>query len=399
MQDEYGKRAIAETAVASAPQVEREGRPARRRPVMVAGAVGIVAAATIASVVTLASGSGAVPAALRSLPGRVVSQLSTGQVVAADPDGARAVTYPAVHDPYGRIAALVASPDGQVLLSSAGTVIFLGLNGQLSFTPAPVAAPFTSNGATLAVPTPFADSNQAVIVVTPRSGFSLGTAAVVTIATGLSTELGTVDSVAGDPQSLGAFASIPLPPSSRLAPTADSGIELLSASHPPVTLTTASDLDRAVGQPPTALIDPEVFPDPAGDKIAVVLNPITPTQSNVPLVVLDRDGRVLSTTPAGFGPIWQGQPSWSPDGRLLSYPTHAGTTTAVAVVSSHGEPITHPAAGPDTQFGGCLWSPTDAAAVCLARRGTQDEWAFLFPQRKDLITAPTRGNPLMWLAG
>ncbi len=250
----------------------------------------------------------------------------------------------------------------------------------------------------LAQPAPFADHDQVIVVVSQGFRRSKSNAAIVNLTTGRSVQLGPADAAAGDPQSLGAFVSVPVSSDAGyLAGSADSSIELREAQGPPTTLATAGELNQDVGQLPSTPVDLAVYPDATGIQLAVLLNPLGATTSNVPMVILDRHGHVLSTVVEAAGPIANAQPAWSPNGRLLAYPSSASTGPALAIQTTDGQPQIYQASNPSTQFGSCIWSPTDITVVCQARIGSRTEWDFANTATGTLRSTNSPGYPIVWL--
>ncbi len=100
-------------------------------------------------------------------------------------------------------------------------------------------------------------------------------------------------------------------------------------------LATSSQVNQYVGSLPSTPIQLGIYPDPSGDAIAVVLNPLTPITGNVPMVILNRQGHLLAALNEHDGPISGTQPIWSPNGRS-GYPTYTNTGAALAIATETG---------------------------------------------------------------
>ena len=177
----------------------------------------------------------------------------------------------------------------------------------------------------------------------------------------------------------------------------DISIELEVADRPPITVATTAELNQEVGDLQTDPVELSVFPDPNGDKLAVLLNPVLPTNSDVPMVVLNRNGDVLAAVPQDIGPADNAQPAWSPNGQLLAYPTYTGAGPDLAIQSSSAQTATYPLASRNTQIGHCIWSPTATTVICPAQTGTRAAWEFTDLSNGHMDSIPSLGYPLAWM--
>jgi hypothetical protein len=230
---------------------------------------------------------------------------------------------------------------------------------------------------------------------------------VVSLANGRTTTLGPADDAAGDPETLGAFVSIPEVPQPAGAPFpegrgADSRVDLFEANSAPVVLATTGQLNAALGQnqaQPAALT---VFPDRAGDKVAVEVNPIDVGNSGAGLVVLDRTGQVLAVVSPSSGPVQNSQPAWSPDDDSLAYYMFGQRGAEIGVWHLSGHVAVRAAPDPGDSFLACLWSPAGSDILCPASQGATDEsslWVLGAADRGPLVEVPAPGLPEVWLPG
>jgi hypothetical protein len=380
-----------------------QGRRWNRRPLpLLVAAIIVVAGLTVAAVTVTSTGTPA-PGWIGRLSGTVVTQTFNGSPVTSAPDGTHQRAYPLVPLASGQIPQYAAAPDGRLLMHTTGypsaprswSIINVGGDTLIATGSAALLA---LHAAALALPAPFADHDQALAVVNQGFPASQSNATILSLADGRTTALGPADAAAGDPQSFGAFVSAPVAvAASYLAGTSDVSVQLRDAGQVPVTLATAAELDQDVGQVPSTPVDLRVYPDPTGDKLAVLLNPPTATVANVPMVILDRHGHLLAARSQAAGPAASAHPAWSPDGRLLAYPTNTSTGTALAIQSLNRRPDIYQLSNPNTELGNCVWAPTNITVVCLARTGFQTVWDFANTATRTLNTEKSIGFPIVWL--
>jgi hypothetical protein len=329
-----------------------------------------------------------------------VAQGSDGALLTASPDGAHQRGYNIVSVASEQIPQYEAGPDGRLLMHTTGypspprywSIIRIGSHTVSTADPAVLGA---FDSAALSEPVPFADHDRAVVVVTQGFPEFQSSAVIVSLADGRSMPLGRADAAAADPQSFGAFVSTPDDPGD--GGSSDARIELRVPGQSPVTLATAGELNQEVGQAPSTPVELRVYPDHTGDKLAVMLNPSVAVLSNVPMVILDRHGHLLSAIPQASGPVASSQPAWSPSGRLLAYPTYTRTGPALAIQSISGRAKIYEAPNSNTQIGNCVWSPTSVTVVCPADIGTQTAWDFANTTTGRLTSAKSLGYPIVWL--
>ncbi len=366
-------------------------------PAMIAAALVVVAALTVAFLLPSA-GKGAVSAPIKTLAGRVLAVSPTGELVSVDPVSGQVerLTVPAGGSPFLPVSV---SPDGRRLLDEAGSVYSVTSDGSVARSSA---VSRILDGATSPAPSmPFADNDQAVLALT-RPAVGPSTAILVRLTDGHEFDLGKVDSAGGDVLSLGAFVSVPNGlGQAGLAHSAsgDSAVELRTAGHPSLLLSTAAELNMDVGSSPTRPVRLSVFPDSTGDALAVVLTPLEPSAGNVAMVVLNGQGRLLGTFPKRLGPINGSQVVWSPGGHQLAYPTGRDTGAALAVGTETGAVYTVVPPAPETTFGACVWSPGSTDLVCQSQAANHHgQWLYATQTTRKLIPAGSPGYPLAWIS-
>lgn len=329
-----------------------------------------------------------------------------GDIIMAMRDGSLALT-----DPYGHhrralkaIGVLAGglpsvAPDNRFLAASDGVVVSLG-----GRPPAVVSTRVSLNtNTTYVAPDAFADHDRALVwLAGPASltGTYAGTTSspvfVSDLATGRQVALGIGDQAAGDPAAPGAFVSVAAPvqptsgvPSVRLQP--DARLDLRDAGRRPVRLVTAREVNKMLGQLVSEQITLIPFPDPSGDKVAVVAYAPSGGQTGA-IVVVDRAGRHLGSIPAVSGPLLYQALAWSPDGKSLAFATVGTSGRELAVWTIGGQILATPFPDVGYAYAPCLWSPDGAAILCDAYRSKNPtgphRWAI----------ANTRGGPMAWVA-
>ena len=395
-------------ATASYRDIEPAPLPSRRsRPVKTAA--GVVAVLTVAGVIALTlapSGSrheanpNQTLAALK-LTGEVISD-ANGTVVVSNPDGTRQLVITDLAPlGAGGPANLTPSLDGRYLATPRGDVITAaGLRVDRTSVASEFPTGFTAE------PDPFAFGDRALVVVTSGAPSPASNeVSVVSLTNGTAVKLGRADDAAGDPQSFGAFVSIPDgPPLAGVefpaGGGADAGVELVRAGAAPKVLATAGQLQTDLGQSQSEPVILTIFPSPAGDKVAVEVNPIYVGNSDAGLVVLNRNGGVLATAPPSSGPVQNSEPAWSPNGESLAYYMFGPRGAELGVWHLKGSVSARPAPDPGDSFLTCLWSPSGADILCPASQGATDEssrWVLGAAKGGALVQVPAPGVPEVWL--
>ncbi len=376
----------------------------RRWAVAIVAAAALIAGGTLLGLGLAAPGAGPASSGALALPasatgGRLVAQDPQGTLLLTDPDGGRVVPLSSLGAFGGEVVApaldrrYVATLQGQVLAVNNVD----GLD-QTDSRPLTKVAP-------LGGPDTFADGDRALVLV--KSGeqpLRTGTVSVLTLADQRTRLLGVADEAAGDPAGLGVFLSVPAPDYQLQAGDggfvglADSAVELRDVGRPPVVLATAGQLNADLGQVPSQPVHLGVFPNPAGDAVAVVLDPPTGGEANVGVVVLDRRGKVLGVVRPASGPTEYSWPSWSPDGRSLAYPSHGARGTTLVVWSAGGHLLARTAPDNGAGFGYCVWAADGSAFLCPTFESAQARWDAGRTRGGPLSSVSAPGTPIVWLA-
>jgi hypothetical protein len=375
-------------------------RPLWRR--LLAPAAVIVLAGAVAAGVMLwpfasgRPGAAGRPDAAVGSGGRVVALTATGDLATADPDGAN-VTAVSALGTVGQVAS--ASPDGRYLSLGNGQVAIVRQGSALA--PYPTKVPVSDGSTEVAWPDSFADGERDLIVLAAYSGYAsaINPISVVSLATGRSLSLGSGDMAEGDPQAPGAFLSVAAPPRasaavSQLIP--DSKIELRDSGRPTVVLATAAALNHDAGQSQPLPVQLIPYPDPSGDKIAVVVEPASGSQQ-AGIVVLSRTGRLIGAVNGSLAV--QGVPAWSPSGRTLAYVSSGSGGLALRVWTVGGATLTRslPATGAGDDW--CVWSPDGASVLCgdSASSTPSQDWAIARATGGAMASVRGPGLPIAWL--
>lgn len=263
----------------------------------------------------------------------------------------------------------------------------------------------------MAAPEAFADGSQVLVLASRYTGDA--PLAVASLASGTVTVLGDGDAPAGDPQSPGAFVAVPGPPAILATPsdsglTADSRVELRQPGRPPAVLATSAALETDLGASPAGPVALVPLPDPSGDKIAVVIRPVSP-KARGGIVVLNRAGQKIADSGLMNAGI-PGTPAWSADGQSLAWlgltlharPGGQAAEQATPVIwhlGSAPQVISgHAAQALTTTASQCVWSPAGTAVACsFATPASKNLWAVTRVTARAMTTVPAPGMPLAWL--
>lgn len=373
--------------------------------VLVGAGVVAPAGAVAAAVIFWPFSSGAPRPGRATVPSEVQTAADRGRILAldhgylllADAGGTRVVKLSAL----GANQGVSASLDGRYLSLGNGQVAVVRNGAPLAGYPAKVPL---SSLIIPAWPDSFANHDRDLIMLASsgRSYSADNPVSVVSIASGMSRSLGVADSAEGDPEAAGAFVSVAagLVPSANVQQVSpDSRVERRDTGRPAVVLATARELDRELGLARNFAVALSAYPDPAGDKIAVEVSPISGSAAGI--VVLDRTGRVLGTARTPFGVY--GIPAWSPSGATLAYASTGNNGAGVFIWTIGGQNVNRPL--PPTVsggggFGACVWSPDGKSLLCDTGVPGQLYWVVVRASG-GAVGAPVNapGVPLAWLAG
>lgn len=389
------------------PDPGRFRRPKRKHILIVMGAAVVIYGGTIGGL-TLTSGSTS-PSLVNgynryvaTLPGTVVSLGPGGTLEESAPDGQSAITVPNLQFSLVNPNAVVASPSGRYLVTQLGGLIAIDA-GQLATFPTPLRGSSMTSVATGT--NAFADHEQALLTVTPGPTINSAEISVLSLDGRQEFGLGMGDDEAADPQSLGAYVSVASPSQPRTAPPgglaghSDSRLELRQPGRVPQVLATATELNLDVGQSLSKPVHLSAFPNPSGDEIAVVVDPISGGTANAPMVILDRAGGVLAVVRATAAPTEYVAPTWSPDGESLAYVTSGPHGTELAVRSGSGRLTTRVVPDTGDVYQGCIWSPTGLQVLCGSSSGSSSvsEWLLGNAAGGPTYLVHVIGAPILWM--
>jgi hypothetical protein len=337
----------------------------------------------------------AATAVLSGVPGRIVVLTGNGGLALSAPGGGRLTPLPALGQHQNNNPAAV-SLDGRFIALGDGTVVSIGASG-----PAIEPSAVKIADQVLPYPDPLADHDQDLLLGSTgpngTTDFSLDA-----LATGQVRSLGVADAAEGDPDAEGAFVAIPVggPPStSGIGLPADTEVELEDVGRAPVVLATADAIDQDVDLAPGVSVNLTPLPDPAGDKVAIVVFPVDGGPAS--LVVLDRTGHLVGTVPSSLGPS-AGPPDWSHNGDQLAYATgelFSDGSTELVVWTPGATPKTHILPTPGGP-GRCLWSPDASAILCGTANphtGAPTGWVVAPPGNAALVAVSASAQPLAWI--
>jgi hypothetical protein len=366
--------------------------------VLAAVGVGVAVCAGLALWFEVASGSSGRKDGGIASSGFVASLDRAGVVEISGPTGRDVTTLTGLTD--APIAGFAVAADQRMTTLQSGTTVEVYPDVRAGS----YAILTLQKGESLLPTGPFAYRDQAIVVASRLDG-SGGSLTVLRFADDFAASLGRGDSggAAGDPQTLGAFvpataASQPLlPGSAQFGGFVDRELDWRVAGQPSVTLATSAQLQRAAGLDTPGLVHLAVYPDPAGDKLAVVLDPPDNGNPNVPIVLLDRHGRLLNALSVN-GPLAYTPPMWSPDGRTLAFAAFTGVP-ALALWTPGRPPVVRPLPNSGTLPGRCIWDFTGTANLCTVPSATSGQQWILAPTSGPLRQVTDPNTPIIWLPG
>jgi len=293
----------------------------------------------------------------------------------------------------------VAAANSRYIATSNGLLLSIGPNGQLSST-----RMRDVNAGTWS-PEGLADHNQYVALqnydtdASQPDGIPLS---ITSLLTGRSQSLGVADDVSGDPAAPGVIASLPAAPVATTTPTIapsngewpDGSVVIRDAGRKDVLLGTAARLNQDVGLAASAQTDLFPQPDPAGDMIAIVVQPIAGhlpagvvvvTRTGRELFALSRAGRSVSAT-------------WSQSGHSLAIIAQVSQGSVLHIWSADGIATAQRFPG-TAEYGACVWSPDGAWILCAVtgQHATGEHWAVASARGGPMVVTTGPGYPIMWL--
>ena len=341
-------------------------------------------------------------AARRSVAARDLSAAPAAKILSLTPKDYLALSNlregrPTMLKALGEMTyAPIPSIDGRYLLTPYGQLI--SLTGPASLTVAH--SKVTFNGYQESVPyAPFADRDLYAVVLGSSSGFGSteNPIELQAVTTGRTVNLGTGDNVTGDPARPGVFTSV----AAKIRPTAsasqvfpDGRVELRDAGRGRVTLATIAQLDRDVHLPAGSQAALFPFASPAGDKVAVAVQP-TSAPSRAGVVVMTRTGHVIRTFTGLPGLI---VPVWSQSSKAIAFAT-SGPRPGLYIWGGGRRTETVPL--PAGQYGSCVWSPDGAWVLCPAQGPSASGRTWILSSADGSTTVHTAGPgvPIAWLGG
>jgi hypothetical protein len=243
---------------------------------------------------------------------------------------------------------------------------------------------------------PFANRDTSLIVqaMVYTSPVATARTSVQSVATGGTASLGIADGAAGDPQTAGAFVSVPRPgiqpPADEATP--DTRLELRVTGSPTRVLATAARLGHVLGIKAGNAITLTPVPNPQGTMVAVEVRPATRRGSSG-IVVVNRVGQVLGAESVGPG----GTPTvaWTRSGASLAYIGLGSYAPELTQWTIGGGSTTGMFPAGTGRIGRCVWSPDGLSVLCMARRnGT-----WLIMQSGRVEQPRGHGYVLAWLPG
>ncbi len=334
---------------------------------------------------------------------RPASAAPAGTVLSQTPKGALALSDLRGQHPKLLMSlpqqVYVAAADSRYLVTSNGLLLSVGAHGQLSSTR------MRNVNASAWSPAGLADHDQYIALLNYNTAASQadGTPLSITsLVTGKSQSLGVADDVSGDPASAGVIASLPAPPVATSTPTAapangewpDGSVVIRDAGKKDRLLGTAGQLNSDAGLPASAQTDLYPQPDPAGDMIAIVVQPIA-GRFSAGVVVVTRTGRELfALSRAGLTV----SVSWSPSGQSLAIVAQLPHGSVLHIWSSGetGAAQRFPGAA---DYGACVWSPDGAWILCAVtgQHSNGEQWAVASAHGGPMVVTTGPGYPISWL--
>jgi hypothetical protein len=386
------------------PALDPEPPPsARRRQIAIRLGASIAAAALVAAGLQLTVLQQHAAAAHRkSIAARYLSAAPAARILSITPKLYLALSNlrqgkPTTLRALGEMTtAPIPSLDGRYLFTPYGQVISLQAAGG----PATLPTKLNMNGFQETAPySPFADHDRYGVVLDSSAGFGSteNPISVQALATGRSASLGTGDNVAGDPAGPGVFTSVAAairPTSQATTMFPDGELQVRDAGRARVTIATIKQIDRDVLLAPGSQAALIPYPDPAGDKVAIAVEP-TAAGQRAGVVVMTRTGHVIRTFTGLSGVI---TPAWSQSGQALAFAT-SGPAPVLHIWG--GGSTTARVRLPVAQYGSCVWSADATWVLCPAEgpAGTGQQWFLSSASGATTVRTTGPGFPIAWLGG
>jgi len=331
--------------------------------------------------------------------GTVLSQTPRGALTLSGLRGQR----PTVLMSLPRQVYVSATADNRYLVTTNGLLLSVGPGDHLTTTRLKdVSFSTWSAGG----PEPLADGDRYLALQdfnTSNSPADGSPIAIRALSTGRSRSLGTGDLMSADPAAAGVITSLPAPvvatSTASSAPSnggwPDGKVVLRDAGRKDVLLGTATQLKADVHLPAATPVYLFPAPDPAGDKIAIVVEPEV-GQSLAGVVVVSRTGRVLyALSGAGL----HVSASWSQSGESLAMPAQVAHGSVLHIWNASGRTSVQRFPGRG-EYGGCSWSPDGAWILCEVGgpHASGEQWAVASASGGPMVITTGPGYPIAWLA-
>lgn len=320
--------------------------------------------------------------------GTVLSQTPAGPLVLSGLSGQRPKLLMSLPQ-----QAYVAAADSRYLATSNGLLLSIGAHGRLS------ATRMRNVSASTWSPAGLSDHDQYIALENSNGSSGPGENPIdlTSLATGKSQSLGTGDTISGDPTAVGAIVSLPAVSVTTGVSTnglwPDGSVVLRDAGSKNVLLGTAAQLNADVHLPAGALTTFQPQPDPAGDKIAIVVQPDGRGSGGV--VVVTRTGRKLYAL-GGLGSY--ASVSWSPSGRSLAIAGPGLHGSVLHIWNASGSTSVQPFPG-QAGYGDCVWSPDGARILCalVGEHSNGEQWVVAAARGGPMVVTKGPGYPISWL--
>ncbi len=383
----------------------------RLRNVAAVAAAGVVLAGLGGLTAYLVRGhaghDGVHPAAQPQVKTLPAASAPAGSVLSQTPRGALALSGLRGHAPTvlmslpGQVY-VSSTLDGRYFVTTNGQLLSLGAQGHLTATRLRNVSQTTWSAAG---PEPLADHDKYLALQNFNAIGSPADGSPITIrslATQKAQSLGTGDQMSGDPAAPGVIISVPAPIVATSTPTTtgangmwpDGKVVIRDAGRKDVLLGTAAQFNADAGLPASTPDYLFPVPDPAGDKIAVE---VEPQSGRLPsgVVVVSRSGHKLFAL--GRAGHYVGV-SWSLSGRSLAMPAQVAHGSVLHIWNASGSTSAQPFPG-RADYAGCSWSPDAAWILCEVSgpHASGEQWAVASASGGPMVVTKGPGYPIAWL--